>query len=72
MKRRLARVHVLRVSAICALVALSLILWALLDSRPIAMVISMSVGQALGTMSLIAFLIVVVTDLRRPPPGGGA
>jgi hypothetical protein len=57
--------RVLRVAAVCAIVALALIVWGALDPRPIALVVAMSVGQGLGTLSLIAYLLIVVADLRR-------
>jgi hypothetical protein len=48
-----------------ALLALGLMVWSLVDSRAIAVVLAMSVGQALGSLSLALYLIVVVADLRR-------
>jgi hypothetical protein len=47
-----------------ALFALGLIVWSLLDPRPIPVIVAMSVGQVLGTLSFAAFLIVVVGDVR--------
>jgi len=38
--------------------------WSLVDPRPIPVILAMSVGQALGTLSFLAFLGVVVYDLR--------
>lgn len=58
-------VRVLRVAAVVALVALLLIVWSIVDGRPIAVILAMSVGQALGTLTLVAYAIVVVSDLRR-------
>lgn len=49
----------------CALAAIGLMTWSLLDPRPIPVVVAMSVGQALGTASLVAFLVVVSVDLRK-------
>lgn len=53
----------LRWAAIAALMALGLMVWGVLDSQPIALVIAMSVGQALGTASFVVFLGVVFVDL---------
>jgi hypothetical protein len=64
---RVARV--LRGACVLALVALALMIWSLCDPRPIPVVLAMSLGQVLGTVSLAAFLIVVVADLRTPRPG---
>lgn len=58
-------IAILRVAAVLALVALGLMVWSLIDPRPPPVLIAMSVGQALGTMSFAAFLFVVAWDLRR-------
>jgi hypothetical protein len=55
---------VIRFSCVLALVALVLIVWSMFDPRPIPVVLAMSVGQALGTVSFAAFLLVVARDLR--------
>ena len=57
--------RLLRAAALMALAALVLMAWGVFDPRPIALVIAMSVGQALGTLSLAGFLFVVVLDIRR-------
>jgi hypothetical protein len=54
-----------RIACWAALVSLALMTWSLVDPRPIPVVVAMSAGQALGTLSLLALLTVVVTDLRR-------
>jgi ABC-type nickel/cobalt efflux system permease component RcnA len=59
-----------------ALLALALIVWSLLDPRPIPVIVAMSVGQAIG-VSFAAFLFVVVTDVRArykvaPAPAAGS
>ncbi len=48
-----------------ALVALALMTWSLVDPRPIPVILPMSVAQALGTASLLAFLLAVADDARR-------
>jgi hypothetical protein len=57
----------LLLSAACviALVALALIVWSIVDPRPVPVVISMSVAQGLGTLSLLVYLVVVLADLVR-------
>jgi hypothetical protein len=50
---------------VLALAALALMVWSLLDPRPVPVIVAMSVGQVLGTLSFLAFLVVVATDLRR-------
>jgi hypothetical protein len=47
-----------------ALLALGLIVWSLLDPRPLPVVAAMSVGQVLGTLSLGSFVYVVIADVR--------
>jgi hypothetical protein len=48
-----------------ALVALGLMIWSLFDPRPIPVIVAMSVGQVLGTLSLLSFAYVVVADWRE-------
>ncbi len=57
--------RVLDLACVVALVALVLISWSMVDPRPIPVILAMSVGQVLGTLSFAAFLVVVVRDLRR-------
>jgi hypothetical protein len=52
------------ISCWLALAALGLIVWSLFDPRPIPVIVAMSVGQVIGTMSFGAFLVVVVNDWR--------
>jgi hypothetical protein len=55
----------LRVAAVLALVSLGLMVWGVIDPRPISLVLAMTVGQALGTAAFGVFMLVVVNDLRR-------
>jgi peptidoglycan/LPS O-acetylase OafA/YrhL len=57
-------VPALRIAAVCALLGLALMIWGVVDPRPIALVIAMSVGQALGTLSFALYLLAVFVDLR--------
>lgn len=54
-----------RVAAILTLVALALMVWSVLDPRPLSTVAAMTVGQVIGTTSLVLFLVVVFVR-RRP------
>ena len=56
--------RVMTLACAFALFALGLIVWSLLDPRPIPVIVAMSVGQVIGTVSFAAFLVVVVGDLR--------
>ena len=67
-----ASTRILKAACWLALSALALMVWSLLDPRPIPVIVAMSVGQVLGTLSLAAFLILISADLRRAllrPPG---
>jgi putative effector of murein hydrolase len=52
-------------ACVLALGSLGLMSWSLLDPRPLTVVVAMSVGQVLGTISLLTFVAVVIADLRR-------
>ena len=64
MSERRAR-RVLSLACGLALVALALIVWSIVDPRPIPVVAAMSLAQGLGTLSLLLYLIVVIAELRR-------
>jgi hypothetical protein len=55
---------ILLASCAFALLAVGLMTWSLFDPKPIPVVVAMSVGQVLGTLSLVAFAYVVVADWR--------
>jgi hypothetical protein len=55
---------VLRVAAALGIVALLLIVWSLVDPRPLPVIGAMSLAQGIGTLSFVAFLYVIVADLR--------
>jgi Na+/H+ antiporter NhaA len=63
-------------SSVTALLAVFLMSWSVLDPRPIPVLVAMSLGQGLGTISLVTYLMVVAADVRRrlharasiPPP----
>jgi hypothetical protein len=56
--------RLLQAACASALAALALFVWSLLDPRPIPVILAMSLGQVLGTLSFAAFLLVVAYDLR--------
>jgi hypothetical protein len=55
----------LRIAAVMALLGLAFMVWAVLVPTPMPVVLAMSVGQGLGTLSLLIFGAVVLSDLRR-------
>ena len=56
--------RILEAASVTTLVALGLILWSEAVPKPLPVIVAMSVGQGLGTLSLLAFVWVVVSDLR--------
>ena len=48
-----------------ALVALALMVSSVLSPSPLLVVAAMSVGQVIGTMSLVLYGLVILRDLRR-------
>ena len=55
------------IAAACAsaFVGLALMIWSVLDPRPIPVVVAMTVGQGFGTLSFLIYLFIVFMDLRR-------
>jgi len=56
--------RILSLACVLALLALGLIVWSLLDPRPVPVIVAMSVAQVVGTLSFGAYLLVVLGDLR--------
>jgi hypothetical protein len=52
------------ISCVMALIALPLMLWSLVDPRPMPIIVAMSVGQVIGTLSLALYVVAIVLDLR--------
>jgi hypothetical protein len=48
-----------------ALVALALIVWSLLHPKPLPVIVAMSVGQGIGTLSLLMFIHAIIADVRK-------
>jgi hypothetical protein len=72
-ERRIA--IILRVAAVFALIGLGLMVWGVLVPTPMPVILAMSVGQGIGTLSFLLFIVAVIADLRRarifdkgPPP----
>lgn len=55
----------LLISCVLALLGLALMVWSQVDPRPIPIVVAMSTGQVVGTLSFALFGWVVLSDLRR-------
>ncbi|MEO7110485.1 MAG: hypothetical protein ABI183_08620 [Polyangiaceae bacterium] len=56
--------RILSIACVFSLVAVGLMVWSLFDPRPVPVIVAMSLGQVIGTLSLLAFLFVVASDLR--------
>ena len=57
--------RLLRLAAIMALIGLAFMVWSLLDPRPVPIMAAMSVGQGIGTLSFLLFVVVVIADAWR-------
>jgi hypothetical protein len=70
-----SRSRILVYACLLGLLGLGLMTWSLFDQGWIPVMMAMSVGQGIGTLSVALFVFVVVMDLRRatfrsslPPP----
>jgi hypothetical protein len=68
---RVDRPRFLQGACVLALLGLGLMVWSLFDPHPIPVILAMSLGQVLGTLSFLVFLVVVAYDLRRADRRGG-
>ena len=60
-----SRSRTLAFACVLGLIGLALMSWSLFDQGWIPVMMAMSVGQVIGTLSFVLFLLVVVIDLRR-------
>jgi hypothetical protein len=60
-----SRSRLLVVACLLGLVGLALMTWSLFDQGWIPVMMAMSIGQGIGTLSFLLFLLVVVIDLRK-------
>jgi len=59
------RAKVLRFAAVLAIVGLIFMVWAVLVPTPMPVILAMSIGQGVGTLSFLLYLLVVIAELRR-------
>jgi hypothetical protein len=52
-----------RFSCVLGLAALSLMVWSVLDRTVWPVLVALSVGQGIGTLSLLLFLVAIAKDL---------
>ena len=63
--KRLSIEGVVRFACIATLVSLALMAWSVIDPSPLPVMVSMSVGQAIGTLALACYLgAVLLYQLR--------
>jgi len=60
-----SRSRMLVYACVLGLIGLALMSWSLFDQGWIPVMMAMSVGQVIGTLSLVLFLLVVYIDLQR-------
>jgi hypothetical protein len=58
-----ANEKILRVACVLALIALPLMVWSVFDPTVWPVLVALSAGQGLGTLSFALFLVVVARDL---------
>ena len=55
--------RLIRVACVLALVGLALMTWSVVDPRVWPVLVALSAGQVIGTLSLLLFAVVVIRDL---------
>lgn len=63
--RRLGSQRLITFSCVLGLVAMALMCWSVLDPTPVPVLFAMSVGQAIGTLSLLCYIAAVIVEVRR-------
>ena len=72
MKLRLpSNERLVRVACVLALIALPLMVWSVFDPTVWPVLIALSVGQGIGTLSFVIFLVVVARDIHLKRKLGG-
>ncbi len=62
--RHLTSVQWLRVASVMAIAALAFIVWSLFDPRAEPVLVALTVGQGIGTLSLALYVRVMVREYR--------
>lgn len=62
--KRLESATWLRIACAFAMVGLAFMMWSLVDPRAPPVLIALSLGQAIGTLSLAIYIRVIVRDYR--------
>ena len=75
MKNIIGRIPVeklIRVACYLAIVSLLVMIWSVLDAAALPVVLGMSVGQGLGVIAFLCFLLAVLGDTRNAAAGTSA
>lgn len=67
MKIWISKIPLVKTACVLGLFALALIVWAILDPRPIPVMAAMSIGQVIGTGSLVLFLAALALQTPAKP-----
>ncbi len=60
-----SRSRIIIYACVLGLIGLALMVWSLFDQGWIPVMMAMSIGQLIGTLSFALFILAVVIDLRR-------
>ena len=63
--RRVGTERLVTASCVLGLLAMALMCWSVLDPTPLPVLFAMSVGQAIGTLSLLCYLGAVFVEAWR-------
>ena len=63
--KALAPITWLRIACVLALVGLAFMMWSLVDPRAEPVLIALSLGQAIGTLSLALYVRIMIRDYRE-------
>ncbi len=72
--------RLITIACVFGLTSIAFTSWAVLDPRPLVVIAAMSIGQGIGILGVVAFLIIVLRDLwsrlragsrSAPPPPPG-
>jgi MFS family permease len=63
--RRMGTQRLITASCVLGLVATAMMCWSVLDPTPVPVLVAMSAGQAVGTLSLLCYIAAVIIEVRR-------
>jgi hypothetical protein len=63
--RRVGTQRLITASCVLGLVAMAMMCWSVLDPTPVPVLVAMSAGQAVGTLSLLCYIAGVIIEVRR-------